>query len=410
MKNLLFVSIAFPPKADAEGLQVAKYLKYLLREGSHQFNFDAVTSKQPTLNMPHDASLGENSNGVRQIIEIPIYENRYTNYLLRKLAPWILNRPDSKYSFYWQANKVIKRLLHKPDIIYSRSFPLSSAMMAYKLKQHYQVPWVMHLSDPWTLNPIHSMKYSKSWNKNAEEKCFKSADLITVTSKKTLANYQKKYPEFKKKVIITPNVFDSENYVDKPYRIKEKITVIYTGGLVENRTPLSFISAFENLKRSHPNIAKDYQIFFAGGLDRRNREFFMQCTQPEIQHIGTLSLQQAIKLQQEADILLLIDTPTKSPKDAQFFPSKLLDYMLLKRRVLALTDTNSTTWEVIQENKLGDAITHTDKESLIQFLINTWREWKKRRISYFSTGEPNEIYSSHVNAKTLCQYFSKLTS
>ncbi|MCI5122847.1 MAG: hypothetical protein D3908_17000, partial [Candidatus Electrothrix sp. AUS4] len=95
MKSILFVSIAFPPKFDAEGLQVAKYLKYLLREGGGHFDIDVVTSRMPTLNMSYDPSLESASIGIRQRIELPIFENKYSNFILRKLIPWVVQRPDS---------------------------------------------------------------------------------------------------------------------------------------------------------------------------------------------------------------------------------------------------------------------------------------------------------------------------
>lgn len=103
MKSVLFVSIAFPPKSDAEGLQVAKYLKYLVREGAPYFDVDAVTSALPTLNMPYDASLEALRSVVRQAVEVPIYENRYSNFLLRKIMPWAAAIPDPKFSFHLQA-------------------------------------------------------------------------------------------------------------------------------------------------------------------------------------------------------------------------------------------------------------------------------------------------------------------
>ena len=85
MKSILFVSIAFPPKFDAEGLQVAKYLKYLLREGGGHFDIDVVTSRMPTLNMSYDPSLESASIGIRQRIELPIFENKYSNFILALL-------------------------------------------------------------------------------------------------------------------------------------------------------------------------------------------------------------------------------------------------------------------------------------------------------------------------------------
>ena len=122
MDSILFVSIAFPPKSDAEGLQVAKYLKYLLRNAKGQFDVDVVTSKLPTLNMSYDASLEPSAIGVRQRIELPIFENKYSNFALEKIAPWVIHSPDSKFSFHWQSAKVPKSLDVLPTLIYSRSF------------------------------------------------------------------------------------------------------------------------------------------------------------------------------------------------------------------------------------------------------------------------------------------------
>ena len=68
--DLLLVSIGFPPKNDPEALQVAKYLKYLLRHDN--LRVSAVTSANPTLWMTTDPSLAEYADGCHQVIEIPI--------------------------------------------------------------------------------------------------------------------------------------------------------------------------------------------------------------------------------------------------------------------------------------------------------------------------------------------------
>ena len=73
MKNLLFVSIAFPPKLDPECIQTSKYLKYLANL-KNSFNIDVVTSAIPTLFMPFDPYLKPLENGYRQKIEIKIDE------------------------------------------------------------------------------------------------------------------------------------------------------------------------------------------------------------------------------------------------------------------------------------------------------------------------------------------------
>ncbi|MBK7639038.1 MAG: hypothetical protein IPJ22_03025 [Bacteroidetes bacterium] len=96
----MLVSIAFPPKFDSEGLQVAKYFRYLTKQ--EKFDFTVVTSAIPTLFMPYDASLEKAKEGAKETVEIKIWENKYSNFLLAKLLSKLVDRPDSKWDFYTQ--------------------------------------------------------------------------------------------------------------------------------------------------------------------------------------------------------------------------------------------------------------------------------------------------------------------
>jgi hypothetical protein len=156
--NILFVSIAFPPKGDPESLQVLKY--YTALRNKSDLNFTIVTSKNPTLFMEPNADLKPFLTGYNELIELPISENKYVNFVKRKIKPNSLNFPDSKFSFHQQFQKVISKIKHIPDIIYSRSFPLSSTILAYKLVEKYNKPWVLHLSDPWIFK---SKKMTTIW-------------------------------------------------------------------------------------------------------------------------------------------------------------------------------------------------------------------------------------------------------
>src|SRR5690348_15468138 len=137
--NILFISIAFPPKNNPECLQAGKYFKYLSRiEGN---NIEVLTSAIPTLFMPYDHSLERNIPAGTRSVQIKIPENKYLNFLIRKINPALLQLPDSKFLFHYQWKKAIKKLHGLPDVIYSRSFPLSSTIMALKLVKYYRVPW-----------------------------------------------------------------------------------------------------------------------------------------------------------------------------------------------------------------------------------------------------------------------------
>ena len=406
MKNILFVSIAFPPKSDAEGLQVAKYLKYLLRESKGKFNIDAVTSRQPTLNMTYDASLESSLEGVREILEIPIYENRYTNWLLRKMAPRVVHAPDSKFSFHLQANRVIGQLSNKPDLIYSRSFPPSSAVMAFKLKKHYGVPWIMHLSDLWADCP--EMRYTGSlmtYQQKIESLCFKAADVVCVTSEMTLAFYKKKYGKTNARIEYYPNVFDVEDClpgVMKQTTVKySKLRIVHAGSLVGDRSPELFLKTVRNLPEEKKN---ELDIVFIGDMDSRNMAIFNQYRSDCVSYLGTVDYQKSLSLQRSADVLLLIDTPIDSKELRVFFRSKILDYIIAGHPILALIDNDSEVQRSIEKHGLGTCIERHDfkalSDHLLWLLIN-------RNDSYFNVRELIMEFDAAINAKRLVGLFDE---
>lgn len=396
--NLLFVSIAFPSKKDSESLQVAKYFKYLIR--SEKFNIDVVTSSNPTLFMPVDESLNHFAEGCRQLIEVKFFENKYLNYFWRKIFPWMISRPDSKYIFYKKWKWVAGEIKIKPDIIYSRSFPLSSTVMAYHLSVFFDVPWIVHLSDPWTESPVHSIQGAKKWNESMEEQCFRRASVISFTSLKTIKVYSEKYPGLMSKMAFFPNVYDTNDSKSRPWIKGKAIKIVYTGGLVGDRTPVAFINAMRKLNELRPDVAKDLEVVFAGSLDRINTEFFAE-KNIGIKHVGCLSFSDALDLQNSADMLLLIDLHFENAKDAMFFPSKLLDYMLAKRRVIAITDEDSTTWQAVEDGLIGDCAQHSDIDLIMLLLVNAWSAWNANQSEYFELKNVNLAYSAELNAGKL---------
>lgn len=400
--EVLLTSIAFPPKRDPECLQTAKYFKALVGEG---IDIRVVTSSSPTLFMPNDPSLNKYDQGWKQKIEIPIFENRYSNFLLRKLLKDGIDFPDSKFTFYWQWKKVIRKLDVIPDIIYSRSFPLSSAILGYKLSRYYKRPWVMHLSDPWLYSPLHHLfgrqqKFHQEW----ETKCFKAADAICFTSTKTIELYKSYYPGYASKFHFFPNVYeesDQEQLITKG----EKLRIIYTGGLVGDRNVLPLINALQLIKDD--NLLCNIEIIFAGALDRKNAEIFRLIKFNCIKHVGELNFNQVHRLQLSAHILLLIDNPIKSADLAVYFPSKLLDYMIAKRRIWTIATPFGTSWEVMNDLQ-GETFSYEDPEKLASAIKEAYNQWKDFNQDYFFSKNLPKQYSSTYNAKRLAYLMKEL--
>lgn len=399
MKHLLFVSISFPPKSDPECLQTAKYYYYLQQHKS--LGIEVLTSAVPTLFMPVDPDLKRYDVGFTHKVALKIPENKYLNYLWRKIYKEGIDWPDSKKAFHQQWKKAAREIQQKPDVIYSRSFPLSSAIMGWKLQQHYQVPWIMHLSDPWADSPIHNYSpkqyaYHKKW----EAACLKAASYICFTSELTIEMYQKSHPEFKDKYLYFPNVYDDADVVANPHQFTTKIKVVYTGGLVGPRNISYLIHALDLLKQDAPELLAAFEFVFAGAMDRASEALFRQQPFDNVKHIGLLSYGEALKLQRSADYLLVIDNPIKDPKRAVFFPSKLLDYFMAQRRIFAISTLGGATQKVL--DSIGAAtFAHQDVEGLKNQLKEIALAFQQKNKEYFNFESLPEIYSAQYNANKL---------
>lgn len=408
-KRVLFVSVVFPPKSDSEGLQTAKYFHYLQQHADLQI--DVVTSAIPTLYMPYDADLEPYAIGVNQLISLQLRENRYINYIRNRFGFQETVFPDVKQSFHRQYKKVIKQLSNKPELIYSRSYPLSSAVMAYKLKQFYKVPWILHLSDPWAGSPLH--KWTKGYSGKHElweKKCFESADIISLTSVPTIEFYKKKYPGLAQKFQFFPNVYEYNNSnteVVLNRGIDEKFRIVYTGGLAGTRSPGFLLEPLKKLTESNPGLAKNIEVIFAGEADSQNRAVFQDYSLPFVKWLGKLPFKEALKLQQSANYLVVIDSPIEDAAMSMFFPSKLLDYMLAQKRILAITTRGSATDQVMQDLK-GDICIHGDHEGIGEAIFKTYHAFRVGDNQYIINNEPPQKYEASFNANRLYHQIIKL--
>ncbi len=411
MKNILFVSIAFPPKLDPECIQTGRYYKYLVRNHP-ELQFQVVTSASPTRFMPVNDDLQTLLPKNQPTIELKLFEPWPLHALLNKALPLALQFPDSKYSFPLQWRKVIKQLSTPPDLIYSRSYPLSSTLMALKLQKHFGVPWVMHLSDPWTDSPLHryhgiSYRVNTAW----EQSCFSQASYITLTSGKTVEFYGNKFPQWANKFIYMPNVYDPADLKPTAHENapERKLRFVYTGGLANTRTAEPILAAIAGLRKNQPEILERCEFIWAGDMDSRNRALFEQYADPAITHLGALGYRKALELQKSADVLIAIDSKIASNDSAMFFPSKLLDYWTTGHRLLAFTTPGSTTDEFVKKYQLGTAVYFdTGTEAITDTLAAQVQQYIQKNIAFFTIPAPDKAFAADFNAGCLAKIFNSL--
>jgi glycosyltransferase involved in cell wall biosynthesis len=399
--NVLLISISAPPKNSPESLQTGRYLKYL----SQHHSVTLLTSDPTGGWEPADEGLNKYLDRVHRVISL--YSPPYRAVvLLKKILP-ALFIPDDAATFFWQFNRAVKKIDQTPQVVFSRSAPYSSAIMGMKMARYFNVPWIMHLSDLWTDSPFSTMEdQERKKHLRLENECFEFASAVTLTSQKTISFYQNKYPQFAHKFQFLPNVFDQDDYNRTPAKVTDKVKIVFTGRLYGSRSIHQFLDLIEKACSLQPALEEMSEILLAGFFDEHNVHRIRQSPLKNVTYLGALPLTDAIQLQQDAHVLVLIDSLDNDPRYDLFFPSKLLDYLAANRTIIALTNQNSTTYDVV-ENKTGKCFYPGNFEEFPKFLA-TLIEQLKNGVQPEMRPDNLSQYEASVNARRLEEIFTNV--
>ncbi len=393
--KILVVSISAPPKNSPESLQTGKYIKHLAKE--HEVTL--VTSKPVRGWAPAEKGLEKYLKGLRRVISLSTLPPRLIS-AIKKLFPSMLT-PDDHVFFHWQYFRVGNL---KTDIVFSRSTPYSSALMAKKLARHMNVPWVMHLSDIWADSPFN--KTHSAANEDLERECFLKADMITLTSPKTVNFYKSKYPQLASKIRLLPNVYDLDDVNPNPHKFGETLKFVFTGRLYGSRSIHLIIDALEKAL-ADPEIETTCRFVFAGFFDETSLSRIRSSSSSGISFLGHLNQAEALDLQRSADVLMVIDSLDSDEIYDTFFPSKLLEYIAAQRRILAITRSTSTTAEVVRQTG-GDVFEKETLTDLGDYLRTCVAKFKERDHAFYYRKEVVKEYEARVNTQRLVNIFKEV--
>jgi len=356
-----------------------------------------------------DPSILHYGEGIYKKIEFPIYANVISRIAIYKLLPSKIMFPDSSFLFHFLGIKKLKEIRkNNPDIIYSRSTPFSSTILAYKIKKKLKIPWVMHLSDPWAGNPYRDnqlINKDRIW----EKKAFNMADLITLTSENAVAYYHLRYPELSSKILYFPNVFDPQNNYENDLQNLDKLKIIYSGNLYGERNLEPFLLALDFIERNNPELLNSIKFIIAGNIDEFNLSLINKNNRSNwpVTILGPLSNDEALKLIRKGHLLLTIDKPFNTKIDNLFFPSKIMDYIAANRFILGISNSGSPTFQAVHK-KYGICFQHDQIKEIGEFLISMIMEFKNENFSIFRNENEDHFFSAKYQANKLKSVFEQL--
>ena len=398
--NILVIAPYAPPINVAEAIQVGRIMKELDHFANGQLVKIAPVSSSPWER--YDASLElKLQHFSTQLLALPLHRLSGAVLMSHRMTRWHV--PDASRWIQWLFAKVLRNIKIPPDIIYSRSSPMSAALFAARMKDALGVPWVMHLSDPWADNPYKEFDPRDAvW----EAKCFAKADLISVTTEGQAEFYRSKYPEQAHKIFVSPNVMP-ERIERMPDLARDgRLHLVFAGNLYGTRSPRPLIESLDILRKETPDVLAKLRIDIYGNAQPEALALLQRA--PDVLHYhGPVSFEQAAAAQHAADVILTFEPDSDNHLVKVTLQSKIMDCMGQGQRLLAITPQGSEA-ERICKLGYGWAVPPNDPQQLSDRLAELVTQVYQLR--YAPPIAPLPFYTTRVMVQELLQRMRALVT
>lgn len=364
------IAYHFPPIRHSSGIQrTLKFATYLRDSGWQPIVLSAHPRAYPEI-------------GTDQLNDIPddvLVFRAFALDTVRHLAlkgkyPFFLGNPDRWRSWVPFAISLGKKIIkqHNPSAIWS-TYPIPSAhVIAHALCSRTGLPWVADFRDQmiepgFPPNPKRYAKYEQI-EKSVVRKC--SAAVFTTDG--TKAAYAKRYPNLPESLWhVIPNGYDEGNFLRATELVKQRPRVAPDGQIVmvhagilypRERDPSAFFEALSRLKARGVVDSKRLKVILrATGHDEIYRPVLDRMRIEDIVELAPgIAYEEALAEMLMSDVLLLFQAAGCNNQ----IPAKVYEYMRAQKMVLAITDNEGSTADVIRKAGAGLIVSLKDAAAI----------------------------------------------
>jgi glycosyltransferase involved in cell wall biosynthesis len=377
MKRLLAVSWEMPPMYGPRATQVSRVLSELPGLGWRP----TVICLAPRPAEPHVFSEGPvNLPGV-DLVRVPSPQESFAVRASFRLAPGLRDYPDAARAWVPRASRAATRTAASGDFTGLITFaqPWSDHLVGLRVHRTTGLPWVAHFSDPWADSPYATPRQRTIWRRMEEPVVRETSGIVFVTDE-TADLVMAKYPDaWRKKVSVVPHGYDyrpvnvpapspSSPERDRPMRL------VYAGRFYTGvRTPLGMLRALAEWRRRNPDSAALDVTFIGPHVEEFKRDAAELGVDAFVTFRGRVTPAEAARVSAAADALLVIDAPSHGP--SVFLPSKLVDYLPLRKPIVGITPEPGASARLLR--RLGCPVAPPDDvaaiASVLDGLVEQWR-------------------------------------
>ena len=248
--------------------------------------------------------------------------------------------------------------------------PFSSFLIPYIISFFLKFKFFVDYRDPWILylNSYSNLRKKVNWF--FEKRILQRADCLIFNTKNAMEGYFALNLNFsiKEKSVVLPNIYIDQGSIQPKYLEKNRKTIVYTGNFYGDRSITYLFEPISKLISEGKLNFECFSIHIFGTIPNTEWNKIKLYNFPlnlivEHERINYNELLQYLK---GADVLYL----SQGVEHEYSIPYKLIDYLSVRKPVLAVTSKHSATYNIINEIDCGEAADINKDDSIYQALKN----------------------------------------
>jgi len=257
--------------------------------------------------------------------------------------------------------------------------PWFSLRLGNYFKRRYpdKVIWLADFRDP--SFHVHEPEVSKLIVfKYLTKKILTVADGILVVTKQMLETYQRICGQ---KVFFLPNGYDGQLSLGiESQRKTEGLKIVYTGSLHPKTGEIKwFIHALLKLKQKEVDVCSKLKFIYAGKDFSYVQKLFERFSLLDLlENHGFVSRDEALNLQNKADLLLLIAYTGDHPEEGSSIRTgKVYEYLATGKPILVIAPKNWEMREELESDGISRVFEKSESEEMANYITWFFRERKQ---------------------------------
>lgn len=425
MDKVLIITYYWPPAGGPGVQRWLNFVKFLSELGKQVVVY---IPENPDYPFTDDSFVGEIPAGIT-IVKKPIVEPyKWASFLstsktkqiskgiiptkkqswVERLLLWVRGNffiPDARVFWIKPSVDFLKNYVEKHEIrtIITTGPPHSLHLIGLRLKQrNEQLNWIADFRDPWTTIGYHTdlklTKSSKKKHEALESSVLQQADKIITTSYTTKEEFAHKT---NKPIKVITNGY--LNLASEPQTLSPKFSLAHIGSLLSGRNPEVLWETLSQICYESPEFSNDLELVLAGIVSKEVIQSIQSAgLQDALQLKGYLSHKQAIALQQNSQVLLLLEIDAQKTKG--IIPGKFFEYMAANRPILAMGPKGWDVARLVKETETGRFFEYSDQPELKQYILDCYQKYKRNDLHVYPKGI--ETYHRKELTKSLVEFIS----